>query len=274
MLNPLPISTLPDWEKMWLLATAIYLGCKVVSWSARSVSSPAWKQLAYVFAWPGMDCDTFLKNPGVNFCRPRLSEWFFAIVKLGIGLGLLWVIVPKMNSYGRLIQGWAGMIGIVFTMHFGLFHVISCFWRSCGIVAIPIMNWPIYSESLAEFWGRRWNLAFRDLTHRFLFSPLRRPFGPVGALLAGFVASGLVHDLVISCPAEGGYGLPTLYFSLQGLALLVERSRFGRSCGLGRGFPGWLFCLAIIALPSPLLFHAAFVEKVIYPFLLKIGSAS
>ena len=139
---------------------------------------------------------------------------------------------------------------------------------------MPIMNWPIVSVSLTEFWGRRWNLAFRDLTHRFLFHPLIGRLGAVPALLVGFFVSGLVHDLVISWPAGGGWGLPTGYFVLQGAGIVVERSRWGRELGLGRGLIGRLYCLLLIGLPSPLLFHPEFLNRVIVPFLAAIGAAS
>ncbi len=70
-----------------------------------------------------------------------------------------------------------------------------------------------------------------------------------GALLAVFLASGLLHELVISLLARGGYGLPTLYFVTQGLGLLLERSPAGRRAGLGRGIRGRLLMLALAGGP-------------------------
>src|SRR5206468_39151 len=122
--------------------------------------------------------------------------------------------------------------GLVFMLHFGIFHLLSWFWRSRGYNAKPLMNWPILATSVADFWGRRWNTAFRDITHRYLFRPLQKSWGPRAAVLGGFGVSGLIHELVISVPAGGGYGLPTLYFLLQGCALLAERSRLGKAIGL------------------------------------------
>lgn len=133
--------------------------------------------------------------------------------------------------------------------------------------APPIMDWPILASSIAEFWGRRWNLAFRDVTRRYIFRPLVGPVGAAAATMAVFIVSGLVHDLVISVPARGGYGLPTVYFILQGFAILLEHSGFGRRIGLGHGFPGRAFCLAVIVAPLPLLFHMPFVEDVVVPML-------
>jgi hypothetical protein len=267
-------ATLSRWEFMWLLALGIYLACKNLSWTARTTTAPRWKHVAYLMAWPGMDCSAFLKSDTPRIQPPTAAEWLFGAAKLAIGTGLLWGAVPALEPMGSIVQGWAGMIGLVFILHFGLFHVLSCAWRSMGVTATPLMNWPITSVSVAEFWGRRWNLAFRDLTHRFLFAPLRRPLGPAGALVAGFLVSGLVHDVVISWPSEAGWGLPTIYFALQGIAILAERSPAGRTLGLGRGLAGRAFCLAIVGLPSPLVFHAAFLRNVIGPFLAAVGAAS
>ena len=125
---------------------------------------------------------------------------------------------------------------------------------------------------LGEFWGRRWNTAFRDLTHRFLFRPLNSRLGPRGAILAGFVFSGLVHDVVISVPAGGGYGGPTLFFGAQAFAMFAERSRAGRAVGLGSGWRGWLFAFLILILPVYLLFHPPFVRNIIVPFMQAFGA--
>ena len=89
----------------------------------------------------------------------------------------------------------------------------------------------------------------------------------------GFGFSGIVHDLVISLPAGGGYGGPTLYFLLQGLGLLAgaQQSPAGGWASV-RAPRGWGFTIAVVALPVPLLFHYPFVTRIIVPFLAAIGA--
>jgi alginate O-acetyltransferase complex protein AlgI len=159
------------------------------------------------------------------------------------------------------------MVGVVFVLHFGLFHLVSLSWQSLGACAKPLMEWPVLSTSVSEFWGRRWNRAFRDLTYRYLFRPLTARFGVSVALIAGFLVSGIVHDLVISLPARGGYGRPTAYFLMQAAAIFVERSRLGQRFGLARGWRGWAFALLVLLAPVALLFHPPFVITVVAPFL-------
>lgn len=266
------LTGIPAWGTMWGLSLVLYGVLKGISCSARTVPASVGLQAGYLLAWPGMDVDGFLGRTRSVAAPPTAREWGFAFCKLGWGGTLIWGVARRFVSQSEWCAGWVGMVGIIFVLHFGLFHVLSCAWRWNGVHAVPLMNWPIASQSLTEFWGRRWNLAFRDLTHRFLFQPLIRRFGPVGSLLIGFLVSGLIHDVVISVPARGGWGLPTLYFTLQGVAILIERSRWGRRIGLGTGLVGRLFCITIIALPSPLLFHSAFVHRVIVPFLQVIGA--
>src|SRR5579872_4609822 len=53
---------LPPWVFMWSLSFAIYFGLKWLTWGrARSrIAHPAWRSVAYLLAWPGMDADAFL----------------------------------------------------------------------------------------------------------------------------------------------------------------------------------------------------------------------
>ena len=118
-----------------------------------------------------------------------------------------------------------------------------------------------------EFWGKRWNLGFRQLAHESIFRPLHRRLGADLAGFLVFVASGLIHDLVISVPARGGYGLPTIYFLLQGTGMTIEHSRFGKQIGLGQGWQGWCFMMLFLAGPLFWLFHPWFVVRVILPFM-------
>jgi len=131
---------------------------------------------------------------------------------------------------------------------------------------------PLLAPSLAEFWGRRWNTAFHDLVHQFLFRPVLRKTNVTAAMLIVFLTSGLIHDIVISIPARGGYGLPTVYFLIQGMGLLIERSTFGERLGLGRGARGWLFAMLITVTPVFWLFHPAFIRTVILPLLHAVGA--
>jgi alginate O-acetyltransferase complex protein AlgI len=159
------------------------------------------------------------------------------------------------------------MLGLVLLLHFGSFQLLALFWQTLGMAATPIMRSPLTSHSLAEFWGQRWNLGFRQLAHDLIFRPLKRGLGVAGAGFLVFVVSGLIHDFVISVPAGGGYGLPTLYFTLQGAGVAVERSEAGGKIGLGRGLRGWLFMAVITAGPAFWLFHPRFVQTVIIPFM-------
>ena len=138
------------------------------------------------------------------------------------------------------------MLGLILLLHFGTFQIVALMWQSLGVKAEPIMSAPLRSTSLGEFWGKRWNLGFRQLAHELIFRPLYRSLGPDTAGFLVFVVSGLIHDLVISVPARGGYGLPTLYFLLQGAGVTVERSRFGQRLGLGRGIGSRCFMVVFL----------------------------
>ena len=261
----------PPWAAMWTLALSIYLGCKWLTWRRTPMpAAPACAHAGYLLAWPGLDAEAFL-SPREPSLEPSPREWISASIKTALGIVVVFGGVRSIPARDLYIVGWVGMIGLVLTLHFGMFHLLSCVWRSAGVNARPLMKRPLMSTSVGEFWGR-WNTAFRDLTHRFLFRPLAPRFGARGAILVGFLFSGLVHELVISVPARGGYGGPTLFFGLQGAAIFFERSPIGRRIGLGEGWKGRLFTMLVLVAPVPWLFHGPFVETIIVPFLRAIGA--
>jgi hypothetical protein len=276
---PWPIAILgptimPRWAAMWTLCVVIFAGCKWLTWRrSPPTAAPAWQQVAYLLLWPGLDPVAFLApRPSPAARRPTPREWMLGTLKLAIGVVLLYGVARLVPPEHPYVIGWIGMTGVVMILHFGSFHLLSCFWRSVGVNARPLMYSPLVSASLAELWGRRWNTAFRDLTHRFLFRPLTARFGARGGLFVGFAFSGVVHDAVISLPAGGGYGGPSIFFILQALGMLAERSRFGKSIGLGSGWRGWLFTVLMLAIPAPLLFHPPFVVGIVVPFMQAIGA--
>ena len=266
----------PRWAFMWLFLVSLYAGWKWLTWRRTTATNvPAWRHLAYLVLWPGLDAAAFLgamQKPAP--ASPSPGEWLLAAAKQLLGALLLWGVAPLIPRRYELLLGWVGMTGIVFMLHFGAIHLLSCLWRTLGVDARPLMNWPLAATSVSDFWGRRWNTAFRDLTHRFFFAPLLSRVRPAWALAAGFLFSGLVHDVVISLPARGGWGWPTLYFLVQGAAVLIERSRLGRSLGLSRGWRGWAFTMLVLTVPAYGLFHPPFIREVVIPFLEAIGAST
>ncbi len=265
-------SALAPWVFMWALAFAMFFGCKWLTWRQAGARQPFhWRDAAYLFGWVGLDAENFLDQTA-KAPEPPLISWIAAVLKTLFGVVLLWALVPLVPPLQILLRGWVGLIGIVFLFHFGTFQLLALIWQRLGVNASPLMRAPAAATSLGDFWGHRWNSAFNRLMHHLVFRPLHRFAGPAGATMAVFLASGLIHELVISVPARGGYGLPTAYFLSQGIGLLVERSRHGRKIGLRRGLTGRCFALGIAALPAFWLFHPPFIHNVILPMLHAIGS--
>lgn len=229
--------------------------------SGKHVSLFDW--LAWFLAWPGLDAATFFRREVVE--TPALQEWLFAAAKIGFGGWMLLRVAPQLQADAELASGWAALIGIVFLLHFGTFHLAALFWRSLGRNVKPIMNAPILATSVAEFWSRRWNLAFRDYASPFLFVPLMRKTNSAVAVFAGYTFSGLVHEIAISVPARGGYGLPTLYFAIQGAAMLIERAAEKRGIKVTSGIRGWCWTAVITIPAASVLFHPPFIRAIVLP---------
>jgi predicted DCC family thiol-disulfide oxidoreductase YuxK len=263
----------PAWITTWALVLAIVFGFKWATWrkAERRFGCTSFARFVGFFCWPGMDAEPFLDE----IRKPQTvkhTAWPATILEIIFGAALIWAGARFIVANQPLLAGWIGMIGLVFMLHFGLFHLLALVWQRAGVPVVPIMRAPILSQSLGEFWGQRWNLAFSKLAHDFGFMPLRRRLGIAGATLAVFAGSGLIHELVISVPARGGYGLPTAYFLIQGFGVVFERTTFAKQIGLGRGWRGWLFTVACAAGPAFWLFHPPFVRNVILPMLQAIGA--
>ena len=261
-------TTLQPWAFMFILAFSIYLGLKWLTWwrVERSVAHSTWRSMAYIVAWPGMNAESFL-DESRHVPIPQFRNWVGAIFKTMLGVILLWFVARTLPEDHPLLRGWTGMMGLILFLHFGSFQIVALVWQSFGVDASPIMNAPLRAKSLSEFWGKRWNLGFRRLSHDLIFAPLHKNLQVAPATLLVFLASGLVHDLVISVPAHAGYGLPTGYFILQGIGVLLERSAFGRHFGLSEGVRGWLLMALITVGPVFWLFHPPFVIRVMIPFM-------
>ena len=254
--------------RMLFIAVATFAVLKVETLRAFSVQrrKPSLREsLLWYLTWPGFDADSFLNRQTTD--RPRPRDWLITVATCVAGL-VLWLMVARRLLEDRpLIAGWFAIAGLLLTLHFGLLHLIALFWRSRGRDIVPLMNAPERATSLSEFWGRRWNTAFRDFAHQSVFKPAARRWGAATATWIGFVFSGLVHELAISVPAGGGYGWPLAYFVLQGLGVWIERLATRRGIRVRGGLRGRCFT-ALFTLPAAVfLFHPTFVCRVILPLI-------
>jgi alginate O-acetyltransferase complex protein AlgI len=138
---------------------------------------------------------------------------------------------------------------IVLLMSETLVALVSVLWLPSGRLLPTLHNRPWRARSVADFWGRRWNLWFSDWSHT-IFQRLRRR--PVFALVLIFAVSGLLHEWVINVPlyfitGRMLFGTMMLYFLLQAVGVLVER-RFKGHPACRVAFT-WLVVLA----PAPLV---------------------
>ncbi|KAF4399539.1 hypothetical protein G4B88_022622, partial [Cannabis sativa] len=97
----------------------------------------------------------------------------------------------------------------------------------------PQFEEPYLSTSLQDFWGRRWNLMASAILRATVYVPVRtvtsrwigRKWAPVPAVIAAFLVSGIMHELIFY---NIGRLKPTWevtwFFALHGICLAAEVS--------------------------------------------------
>jgi alginate O-acetyltransferase complex protein AlgI len=143
-------------------------------------------------------------------------------------------------------------------------NLLAGAWRLRGVACEALFRAPLRSQNLGEFWARRWNLAFSQMTAIAVYRPLAHRLGRGPALMAGFGLSGILHEMAISVPVRAGFGLPLAYFMLHGGLVLIERklARVGHPlCG----WPGRAWAIFWVVAPLPILFHRPFLAGVVWP---------
>jgi hypothetical protein len=256
--------------RMLIIVSVLLLVMKlvVIAMSYRETRLASFQWLAFTFGWVGMRPSLFagLPSPPKSY-RPLLLKATSRII-IGVGLLCLSALVGRYHvTWNFFLPQILLLTGLSFILHFGILNLSAVFWRSRGVDAPELFQSPFKSKSLKEFWGKRWNVAFSEMTALVAYRPLKSRIGERPALMISFLFSGLLHEIAISLPVNAGYGLPMLYFGIHAIAMYLEStSSFVRKINahpvLSRV---WVFTLLIA--PLPLLFHEAFINKVLMPLL-------
>jgi alginate O-acetyltransferase complex protein AlgI len=223
-----------------------------------SLSLGRW--LSFSLLWIGMRPRLFAASarPGLPGARALAVQ---GAIRVAIGLLLIGAarLVPQ-----RTVAATAVGAGLLLVFHFGLCTVLAAAWRARGIRCDPIVREPTRSRSLVDFWSRRWNLAYSEMCAIVFYRPLSGRAGRDASVLLSFVFSGLLHEMAISLPVNAGYGLPTAYFTLHGVLVLLEEALARRGRPI-RGLAGRIWAYFWILAPLPILFHGPFVAGVLLP---------
>jgi alginate O-acetyltransferase complex protein AlgI len=182
-------------------------------------------------------------------------------------LGAWLVLLAKAawaTTGSRLLATLLLLPGLSLLVHFGLCNVLAGLWRRHGVACYALFRAPLVSESLGEFWARRWNVAFSEMTAIAVYRPLAARFGRAPAVMAGLAVSGVLHERASSVPVRAGYGLPLGYFLGHGALVHVERALASSGFVLG-GWVGRAWAVLWVLAPLPLLFHPPFLAGVVWP---------
>jgi Membrane bound O-acyl transferase family len=269
----------PPGVRMLAVSGALFLGMKaVVSVEAQSAGGKPlepWRWLAFAVAWPGMRSSLFTTAgmpplPGAGLLMRGGLRQFLMGWPLAFTAWLVWQEGREMLGplTACILATVLFLVGLSLMLHFGAFNVLAGLWRLAGVDCRPLFRAPLLARSLTEFWGRRWNLAFAEMTALAIYRPLSARLGRGTAMAGAFLCSGLLHELAISVPVLAGFGLPLSYFALQGVLVLAERRLERTRWAMSRW--GWLarvWTLGWLVLPLPALFHPWFLHGVVWPLI-------
>ncbi len=214
---------------------------------AREERLPLGRYCVFAFLWFGMDPGSF-KN------RRAGLEW-----KEDLRIGLVLMLVGTLGAWLVWAMEWRQILVMFVPMslgfHFGALRVLKAGMRAAGFPVRTLFPNVLEARGIGDFWSRRWNVGYSQMMQRLVGRPVEMLMGPDAGLMAVFFISGLLHELAITLPVREGFGLPTAYFTVHGLLVLLEKRR-------GKPF-GRIPALLAVAVPLGLLFPPAFQTGVI-----------
>lgn len=260
--------------RMLALIATTFTAMKVIA-TAQSYKGKklklSFKQWAiFAFGWAGMRAQPFEMFSG----KPLPHAWSkikFGLSRILVGFVMIFlthqlVVLPIDRDVLFIVTTAILLVAFSLILHFGMLSISAGMWRLSGVATYYLFKAPADAKSLNEFWSKRWNLAFSEMTSVAIFRPLKNKTGSAFALMIAFAFSGLLHELALSVPVNSGYGLPLLYFIIQGIIVIVEKVLFSNNIWFFQNrilAKVWVFFWLIV--PMPLLFHTEFIKKVVFP---------
>jgi len=261
---------LDPWHRLVLTTLVLYVALKataIVTRRSSLVGTNAVGRTLFWTVWPGFDATPFAERR-----QARTVDVHGPIAQgatlMFLGMSALGALAVLEGSIGDTVLGWLGIGALLLTVHFGYSDVLTGLMRRAGFPVRRLFDDPLKSRTLGEFWSRRWNVAFVEMD-RALFLPLFRSWlGKRVAVFGVFALSGVLHELAISYPAGGGWGLPLVYFGIEGLLTAVERPLHIRRWP---HLAARAWTIVGVLAPLPLLFNTSFRTELVVPLIRNLG---
>jgi hypothetical protein len=221
--------------------------------------------IAFAIAWFGMRPSLFEQLPASSL--PSANLLIKGVSRIIIGILLLYGSqrAEQVSLSAFFIPQLLLLAGLSLILHFGILNLSTAVWRACGVNVSELFRAPYRSRSLKEFWGKRWNIAFSEMTALIAYRPLKAKIGVEQAVVLSFLFSGLLHEIAISLPVHAGYGFPMLYFVIHAVAMQLEaKSSFVKKI-INHQTVSHLWVMMFLILPMPLLFRPEFIQQVLIP---------
>lgn len=201
----------------------------------------------FLLAWPGVSVAGFTERKEIDPTTGSrfLEAWLTFLAGLGILIG-----VSLVGRGDSTALNYIALFSIMLIVHLGLVEVVADGIRLLGFSPRSLFDRPYLAASLRDFWSVRWNRAFVDMNKIFIMTPLRDKVPLAILTFSIFAVSGVLHEVGISYADGMSWGLPLLYFVVQGVGMEIEKR-----WKLHRALV-WVWIL----LPVPLLFTPAFTN--------------
>ncbi|XP_020259446.1 probable long-chain-alcohol O-fatty-acyltransferase 4 [Asparagus officinalis] len=136
-------------------------------------------------------------------------------------------VLIHIDHYKSQIHPWATLSVYSLCIYLYLDLVLAVFKflvaTLLGLATEPQFKNPFGSDSLQDFWGRRWNLMVTSILRPSVYYPVRSRLGTDAGLMAAFLVSGLMHEIMFYyMTVERPSGEVSLFFVAQGLFTLAE----------------------------------------------------
>ncbi|HEX8024039.1 hypothetical protein, partial [Mucilaginibacter sp.] len=174
----------PVLKMLGIIATT-FTGMKVITatvdYSGKKTKPKFMPWLAFAAGWAGMRAQPFetLGQPALphawTMIRFGISRVIGGLLLIVLAHGIVGLHFDTGLAY--LLVSPLLLVALSLILHFGLLSIGAGQWRLMGVNTYYLFRQPAKAMSLTEFWGKRWNLAFIEMTTIAIFRPLRDKIG-------------------------------------------------------------------------------------------------